>query len=983
MAKGEMEDGDVTYHQKAKSHPRGIFFKYLTLVIAVTAILVVFVIIILLVYFLHPGWSATCLEKLPPLQVQQKPRPFRGRLPDHLKPINYRIMITPYLDEEDGDKRFFFDGNVRILVNCTITTDTIVLHAFKIDIDVDSVSVDEMNESDNIGVKDITTDQDYQFFIIKTEKSLQRGHQYNISMDYVGILNHSDTVGLYVGTYQSGEEIRYIISTQLELTHARRVFPSFDEPSFKATFDVILKHRRKRWALSNMPSIVNITNGDWNTVYFGTSPVMSTYLVAIVLSDFVCKETNSRSGVRLRVWAKEAVINETEFALEVGVHTLDYFEDLLAIKFQLPKLDMVAVPVFTFGAMENWGLVIYAQRAMLVNQDTHPISRDLPNARIVCHELAHMWFGNIVTMQWWSESWLNEGFATYFEYPGLDNYFPEWDVNRQFRIGMMIHRAFDVDGERDSHPTIQPGVGWSHDLIEQFDSRVYERGGSILLMIRSFLGDHVMYHALRNYLRKHSYDVATTDDLWYEMTRSAQKFGISVDVKKMMDPWLLQFGYPVVNIRRTGVSIAIVEQRHYLSEMNDKISNFDTGYTWYIPLTYVHSSSNRWPPGNSSLIWIDKTTESTTLELDGAREDDWILANIYQHGFYVINYDMNNWQKLIQQLQRNHTTFPVENRAAVIHDSFSLARSGDIDVVVAFQVIDYLRYEEDFSPWKVAIGKLGYVSNMLKSTPSYGYLESFVRGIIMPVYAKFGWKFGRDDLKQYHLQLEAVKLSCQNGNEDCARKSKQEYSLWMASNGQDRIEFDARRTVFCSAIRQGGFKEWQFAFNYLLDTKDTFMKNDLLRSLGCISEPWLLQKYLVDVLELYNNGTGKDEVIPDFMREWEYAVDKYNIFTVINLAQRQSAMAFQHSWKFAMQHFDDLRLKDENQAFHMIWEFSKNMNNEEDLIKLEDFAAKYNGMPGHQVTQYYKALQRVKGNILWMKRNHKSLASWLEKRFRA
>ncbi|XP_077977883.1 aminopeptidase N-like [Glandiceps talaboti] len=987
MAKGDAYVEDI---DEGKVYPveqrHGVFIKYLVLCIVVVLVLVLFIAVILLVYFLHPGWGCPSADDngLPTVQPLTR-KPFEGRLPDTLKPTNYKIKIQPYLDEEDGDKRFLFDGEVDISMNCEKSTNVITLHALKLNIDEDTVRVNEIDTNGDIGVKDISTDEEYDFFIVKTEKELQSGKKYKISMNYVGILNNTDIVALYLNTYQVGNETRYAVASQLEAFFGRRVFPSFDEPAMKATFDIIIKHRTTRSALSNMPVIRNETDGDWNTAYYNTTPIMSNYLVAVVVSDFIYKENTTKSGVKFRLWAREEMIDTVDFSLNLGLKTIDYFEELWGIPYPLPKLDMVALPDFRFGAMENWGLIQYYEFYMLYDKNVHSPVRAQKLSRLVTHELAHMWFGNWATMAWWSDSWLNEGFASHFQYAAIDHVLPEWDIYNQFYQDIVTFRSFAVDASSDSHPTVQPHVGWDYEVWEQFDTRIYDRGAQIIMMIRCFLGDTIAFEGFRNYLQKNSYGNAYTDDLWTAMTETALESGVNIDMKEVMDPWLLQLGFPVVTITRKDNTTAMIEQKMFVLDSEDEIPDApgDFDYIWYIPVTYTHAGESL-TPNDPSLTWMNRTLTGT-IDLNNATADDWVLGNIYQHGYYRVNYDLDNWEKLISQLGSDHEKLPIQNRAALIDDVFNLARSGDVDVVLAFQVADYLRNEDNYSPWKALISNLRYVRNMLQKTASYGYLENYGRELVKPIYNKFasGWNFPESDSEienhvKYYLKIEAIKLSCDFNDEDCVKEAKDAYSDWMADTENIGIPQDIRATAMCTAIRHGGQNEWKFAYDEVQQTSDYGLLDNITSALACTQDAWLLQRYLNDYYQLYLNQSvaGGDSTIPTTGEE---ALD---VFKIIKKVRDQSALGYLVANEFSIYHFDGLRERntDGSKVFPLIWEQAEKMNLKMQQAQLEDFARKYNDMPDDQVKEFYKAQRKVKANIRWMDKNYENLELWMKEK---
>ncbi|XP_077977850.1 aminopeptidase N-like [Glandiceps talaboti] len=996
MAREEIyvEDEGLSDSEKQRN---GMFVKYSTLFIAVFLILVLFVVVIIMVYFLHPGWGSSTLspsptqpvgpyDGLPTVQPHTR-KPFEGRLPDTLKPTNYRIKIQPYLDEEDGDKRFLFDGEVDISMNCEKSTNVITLHALKLNIDEDTVRVNEIDTNEDIGVKDISTDEEYDFFIVKTEKKLQSGKKYNISMNFVGLLNNSDARALYLSSYQAGNETRYVVVSKLEPTYSRRVFPSFDEPAMKATFDIIIKHRTIRSALSNMPVIRNETDGDWNTAYFDTTPIMSTYLVAVVVSDFVYKEKTTKSGVKFRVWAMQEMIHTTDFSLEFGVATLDYFEEMWNISYSLPKLDMVALPVFTSGAMENWGLVTYTDIRMYYDKEVNPPSRAQRVARIIAHELTHNWFGNLVTMAWWGDTWLKEGFARHFEMVAVDHIKPDYEMNEQFYQDIVTFKSFNNDASSATHPTVQPDIGWYAEMRGQFSSTSYERGSQIIMMMRSFLEDTVLFEGFTDYLKKHLYGNVYSDDLWAALTETALESDVNIDMKEVMDPWLLQLGFPVVTITRKDDTTATIEQKMFVLDSEDEIPDApgDLDYTWNIPLTYV-ISSEMIPYDNPTLTWMNRTS-TETINLNGATADDWVLGNIYQHGYYRVNYDLDNWNKLISQLGADHEKIPIQNRAALIDDVFNLARSGDVGVVLAFEVADYLRNEDNYSPWKVYMSDMKYISKLLEMTPSYGYLELYSQELIKPLYEKDEWKFEEsdsDDINhvKYHVKVLAIKRACEVNYEKCVKEVKDIFSEWTQDTENNQIRSDVREVAMCAAIRHGGQDEWRFAYQEVERTKDTSLKDDITTGLACTQNVWLLQKYLDDSYQLYLNRSTEaatEYVIPSPLTIAGEALDFYK---VIGKVRDQSAVGHMIAEEFVMSHFDELLSTDGGKAFSLVWGLADKMNSEMQLMKFEDFARKYNDMPGDQVKEFYKAQRKVKANIRWMDKNYDKLEQWLKSKTR-
>nr|XP_006825522.1 PREDICTED: thyrotropin-releasing hormone-degrading ectoenzyme-like [Saccoglossus kowalevskii] len=509
------------------------------------------------------------------------------RLPLDVKPTNYKIKLTPYLDEEDLERLFTFDGEVYILVTCRQMTDTVTLHAASLSVDIESIQVTDMNGDVNMGVVATNIVSQFDFFVINLKHSLQVGRQYIMYMKYSGNMT---TDNRWLGFIASYSGTRYIASTHLEPTYARSVFPCFDEPSLKATFDITVKHRLGRSALSNMPNIKNHTQGEWNTAYFNTTVVMSTYLVAVVVSDFECKEAVSE-GVQFRVWSAKDDLKDTQFALEIGMQFLSYFEDLWYIPYPLPKLDMVIIDIDGSGAMENWGLITFNSPMVLYNKVNDSLSQQVTVAMTVVHELTHMWFGNIVTLDWWDDTWLKEGFADFFQFWGVDHLKPGWHVYEEFYQDRITFQAFLADMDPDSQSIVAP-AGKYRPPVEQFATTSYKKGAAMVMMMQTFLGEETFYEGVRNYLMRHLYGSVKRTDLWACLTEADIGKG-DTDFRSLMEPWLLYPGYPLVTILRQG-SVITVEQEQFLIQPLKKIRlNKDVSDT-ILCTGLIHSSERDW-----------------------------------------------------------------------------------------------------------------------------------------------------------------------------------------------------------------------------------------------------------------------------------------------------------------------------------------------------------------------------------------------------
>ncbi|XP_077977925.1 aminopeptidase N-like [Glandiceps talaboti] len=661
-----------------------------------------------------------------PEEVEDVPKdPFEGRLPDTLTPSLYKVTVKPYLDAEDDDKQFSFDGSVEATFSAGETTNVIVLHAHEtLEVVESGISVVDKS-SDIIEISEIERVKEYEFLKIHLSgNGLSKGQEYKVIVEsFTGTLHHADFQGLYLSNYTEGEnnELRHLAATQFETTNTRRAFPCFDEPDLKALFDVTIIHRNTRVALCNMPVESTTAEGDWNTTVFQrTAVVMPTYLVAMVVADFYSVEMTTPNDVQFRVWSRQEALHTLDYSLHTGSDMLTFFENYWDIPYPLPKQDMVAVPDFYFGAMENWGLVIYRETRLMYDSSVNTQYRKHGVAAIIAHELAHMWFGNLVTLAWWDHVWLNEGYASFYEYPALEDAEPTWDAFNQFHMRDDLYRALDYDDSWSSHPAVRP-VGWPDDIWDQFDAVAYQRGSCLNMMMRTFLGEDTFKTGITNYLNKYKYSNAETHDLFEELTE-ADKGKKGTDVKKMMDPWTLQMGHPIVTLTRDGNKIH-AEQERFIMDPNEKSNDkyFDMGYLWYVPLTFT--DQNEMELDNPKEQWMDMGPADFSLT-SSATSNDWYLVNIDYNGLYRVKYESDNWDKLATYLkEQDHTTIPVRTRAQLLEDSFSIANAHQLDQIHSMKMLEYLTKEKEYLPMYTAIRGLGYASTMLKMTVAYGYLE--------------------------------------------------------------------------------------------------------------------------------------------------------------------------------------------------------------------------------------------------------------------
>ncbi|XP_025830686.1 puromycin-sensitive aminopeptidase-like protein isoform X1 [Agrilus planipennis] len=572
----------------------------------------------LLTYFLLPYCpNEATPEALRKAVVKDGP----ARLPRSIQPLHYRLQIIPFLEEGN----FTTNGAVQINVNVTESTNKIELNINDIEINQHSVAVKRVSDDKSVKVSDQKYDNESQKYIISLAESLKEGDQYQIAITYNGKLNDY-MQGFYRSSYidSNTKDVRWIASTQFSPTDARRAFPCFDEPSFKAKYTVSIARPSNMTSLSNMPkreSVVVVDRKDWIWDHFKETPQMSSYLVAFVVSDLQPFRFNSSEKL-FTIWSRRDALEQTRLAMDIGPRILSYFERYFGIDYPLPKIDMVAVPDFGFNAMENWGLITFREAVLLFDEKISTVEDKRAVATVLAHELAHQWFGNLVTPKWWDDLWLKEGFASYLLYYGVNFVFPDWNILTEF-IMTEVHKAFAIDSLKSTHP-LTFTVHSTDEIRQMFDPISYSKGASIIRMINNFLGERTFKAGLIKYLHTFTYSNARRDDLWDVLTQQAHEDGNLHDdlsIKEIMDSWTVQSGFPVVTAVRNGKRVDVSQKRFTF----DKSFAEDT--LWWVPLSYTTDLRTNFDD-TSPKQWLKKET-GKNFEIEANR---WWLVNPHQTG---------------------------------------------------------------------------------------------------------------------------------------------------------------------------------------------------------------------------------------------------------------------------------------------------------------------------------------------------------------
>ncbi|KAI9095612.1 peptidase family M1-domain-containing protein [Phlyctochytrium arcticum] len=656
------------------------------------------------------------------------------QLPRWIVPDYYELNLLNINFRKD-----VFNGLVVIHLNVTAPTRFIVVHY-----DEDALSVSpkdihlrsksaKLNNLQEQGPVRIDVRKELQYALLWFEKDgrvLDIG-SYALTIRFSG--NFTGRLrGFYTSHYERVDGVKKPIAvTQFEATEARKAFPCLDEPFMKAGFQINITAPPGYHALSNMPIVSKIpANEEYTTFVFDRSPAMSTYLVAYVISDFVATRGETLDGIPVTVWTPPGQAESGNYALQIAKHTLPYYASVFGIKYALPKLDMVAIPDFSAGAMENWGLVTYVDSGLLVDDKVSSEEDKQRVADLVTHELAHQWFGNLVTMEWWDDLWLNEGFAEFIQYKGTNAAEPHWRALEQF-VPIDLLDAFDADGTQYSHP-IAANVSNPAEIGEIFDDISYGKGSAVLRMLEAWmdgqLGEGGFLRRVGKYLETYRMGSAKTEDLWRALSDE------KINVTAQMRTWTDQQGYPVLNVSVKGNELVLYQSRFFHSSL---VPHEPNSQLWSIPLTYMLPEAAGVPKTLTAIV--HKKSQVVRIA-EGAK----VLVNPGRVGVYRVAYqpEMYSW------LEANlHTLSPVD-RGGIIDDAISLILSGTSPTASpGLALLRPLRNETDSIVWQIVLRSLETLELSMRMHSGWDNLRAFKRGLLDNVVKSVGWEESSTDLQ--------------------------------------------------------------------------------------------------------------------------------------------------------------------------------------------------------------------------------------------
>ncbi len=737
------------------------------------------------------------------------------RLYASFHPKNYKLHIIP--DKENQT----FTGSVVITgKKLQRPSQRLTFHQKGLKITDASITRHDKKGDEEIAVDRINHHGSYDEVRLHSTKMLYPG-EYTVRLEFSGKITQPMN-GLYPCFFEHDGKQKQLLATQFESHHAREVFPCIDEPEAKATFDLTLTTVAGEEALANTPVKKQETKGKLLITEFETTPIMSTYLLAFVTGELHYVEGKTKNGVTVRTWGTVAQPKHfMEYARDEAVRILEFFEEYYQTPFPLPKLDQVALPDFESGAMENWGLVTFREIALLADSKNRSLTSEQYVSLVIAHELSHMWFGDLVTMKWWEDLWLNESFASLMEHVALDALHPEWHQWEEYAASDLI-----ACSNRDIYSSVQPvrvAVNHPDEIHTLFDPAiVYAKGGRLIKMMHDYIGEEAFRKGLKTYFTKYAYKNTTRDDLWAEMSAASGK-----DINALMDPWLEQSGMPVLRVSPLSATKRTISQSRFALDTNTDTS------VWPIPLL---------PSKSTKLDMLEST--NAEIEFSG----DLPILNVNGSGHYVTHYTSDDdLAKIIESITLESA--PSQARINTLNDLMLLARRGDDSLVDALKLVRQLKDEPRDAVWALMSRALGLAANLCEGNEQIKEgLKRFRYELSHEQYKKLGWTDKKND-NPNTKHLRATMIGLMLGAEDPEAIS---HALDIyKTTALDDIPADRRGALLGTVVRHGTDPA---DITKLIELYKTTANPDLLLAL---SGALTFTKDPVVVQRLIDDGFGK------------------------------------------------------------------------------------------------------------------------------
>lgn len=779
----------------------------------------------------------------------KKSKQSSSRLVSCVVPLRYRLTLRPDISAA------YYEGEEIISLVITQVVKSITLHAKDLILDHKVVKI----VSKSLEVKAIKLQWN-----VKTETvTLVFGvplipGEYELYLNFQGKFSEN-LRGFYLSKYTVAGREHKLAVTQFEATDARRAFPCFDEPSMKAIFEVSFIIPENLVAISNtLPVVSEILPGGKKQLSFAPTPKMSTYLLAFIVGNFEHLEAKTHNGVLVRVYVTPGKLPQAKFALDCAVKCLEFFNKYYGVEYPLNSLDLIGIPDFAAGAMENWGAVTYRESQLLVDETNSSTSTKQWTALTIAHELAHQWFGNLVTMEWWTHLWLNEGFASYMEYVAIDAIFPDWEIWNQF-VYFDFNTALELDALINSHP-IEIPVRHPDEIGEIFDTISYNKGASIIRMLAAFLGEKVFQKGLAEYLKTHAYKNASTEDLWLALESVSGK-----PVKKIMNNWVKQVGYPVISVSRSGDKL-LLRQTRFLAYPHSRKKNL-AKVRWGIPLSV---SIN----GKLRSVYFENTKKDIPLP----KISEPCKLNFGEVTPGRVHYSPELLQALVPGLHSQ--SLPTVDRLGLIRDAFALCKAGLMDLIEYLNFCRAYKSETEYVVWAEINSQFSELYRLFYGHPLHKHLKKYFLELNSSILEILGVSPKHTDTHTQKLLRPLILNQCGIfGDPKIIDFAKAQFGK------RKKLSGDIKGFVLNINIFTGGEYEYQELLQSLFLEQNAEERNRLMRALGLVQKKAAIR----ELLAMQTKGKIRMQDGPTFLAgiyanpaseglPWEYFKKHYDFY---------------------------------------------------------------------------------------------------------
>ena len=756
----------------------------------------------------------------PAIMSAEKPFSFNetpGKLPKELVPVEYTIRIVPNID------RFAFTGMETVKLSIRSPVRQLVLNA--LELEITEASVDDVA----LPKSAIKIDKEKELLTLALLSELKPG-DHTLALRFEGKINEAGQ-GLFYMHYQeqASGATKLMLGTQFEATDARRFFPCWDEPAFRARFQLTTVVPENWLAVSNMPVESEKKIADGKEVRFAATPSMPSYLNVFVAGELDLIE--SRSGpTQIRVITTKGKAELGRYALEATAQILQYYNDYFGLPYPLPKLDQIALPGGFGGAMENWGGITYYESALLFDPKNSSAETKQNIYEVLAHEMAHQWFGDLVTMAWWDNLWLNEGFASWMGTKCTAHFNPQWEVwlrresprDPTRRVGIAKEAAMEGDARSTTHP-IQQLIATEAEANSAFDDITYKKGQSFLRMLESFLGEDVFRDGIRRYIAAHEYSNSTTADLWSALSEASKK-----PVGEIAAGWTQQPGFPIIKVKREADGkVRLTQERFTVNFKNAP------PLEWKIPLTYTVIGQ-----APATLLMTNKTDILKNIPADRA-----LKLNVNGAGNYRVEYDEPSWNLLVQALPK----IGLEDRVNLLSDSWALVGSDRAPVSRYFGLVEKLPSSTELAERGQIINVVDFVNGLLVGNPEREKFQRYARSLLRPTFDSLGWESKEGDPPTAgSLRASLINALGDLDDPEIIAGCREGFAKYLTNPAS--LAPDLRPPVFAVVGRYADEKTWTKLHELGLKTTSIEEKQNYYDALACATDPGLVKKTLAIAL---------------------------------------------------------------------------------------------------------------------------------------